>query len=117
MVGGFAVAYGTQDQDIVARHACMSINRPVSCGQDSVLRTAATTRRHGAALNSQTSPPLHSHYNQDGYGDKQPGARLLGDERILYAIVPLFNMNKQTGATAFVPGSRQSKQTGICCRP
>ena len=68
----------------------MSINRPLACGAESVKERAAKRYPHGK-LNGQG---LDTHFNQDGHGD----------EPIYYCIVPLFDMNKATGATALVPG-------------
>ena len=61
-------------------------------------QTAAATRRHRAGLNPETTPPLHCHHDQDGWGES---------EHLVYGIVPLFDMNRVTGATAVVPRSHR----------
>jgi len=89
----------------------MMINLPTSTQNEATLAMAERNYRHGK-LNAQG---LHTHYNQvctcflvapssaeltgsapllqDGYGD---------DELICYAILPIFDMNRETGATAIV---------------
>ena len=90
VVSAFAIACGTAE--LVAAFDAMSINRPLSTGEESVRQRAARSYAHGK-LNAGT---LHTHHDQEGYG---------GQERICYGIVPLYDMNKATGATAIVPGS------------
>ena len=70
----------------------MVVNLPTSTGNESALQVAQTDYAHGK-LNAAG---LHTHYDQDGFGD---------DELICYAICPLWDMNRETGATAIVPGS------------
>jgi hypothetical protein len=94
IVGGFAAAYGG-DPELLAAYDRMMINLPTSTGNEHTLRTAATSFQHGK-LNAAG---LHTHYNQDGYGDS---------ELICYAICPLWDMNRETGATAIVPGAADS---------
>jgi ectoine hydroxylase-related dioxygenase (phytanoyl-CoA dioxygenase family) len=79
----------------LAAYDRMMINLPTSTGNEHTLRTAATSFQHGK-LNAAG---LHTHYNQDGYGDS---------ELICYAICPLWDMNRETGATAIVPGAADS---------
>eukprot|EP01052_Picozoa_sp_SAG31_P049687 SAG31_NODE_10996_length_1075_cov_0.922131_2_plen_90_part_00 len=67
----------------------MMINLPTSTQNEATLAMAERNYRHGK-LNAQG---LHTHYNQDGYGD---------GELICYAILPIFDMNRETGATAIV---------------
>ena len=47
---------------------------------------------------------MHNHFNQDGFGE---------DVYICYAIMPLYDMNEQTGATAIVPGSHTTENRGL----
>lgn len=90
VVGGFAAAYG--EDELLAAYDRMMINLPTSTFNEHTLQTARTNYQHGK-LNAAG---LHTHYNQDGYGD---------EELICYAICPLWDMNRETGATAIVPGS------------
>ena len=93
VVGGFQAAYGTQE--VVAAYDRMMINLPTSTGNEASLAQASRQYTHGK-LNAQG---LHTHWNQDGYGDS---------EFICYAILSLWDMNRETGATAIVPGSVRS---------
>ena len=88
-------AYG--EPEVLAAYDRMMINLPTSTANEHTLRTAQTNFDHGK-LNAAG---LHTHYNQDGYGD---------DELICYAIMPLWDMNRETGATAIVPGSHLKVQ-------
>jgi hypothetical protein len=91
VVRAFEAAYG---EPAVAAYDRMSVNLPTSSGNPAPLRIAATTFKHGKlAANS-----LHTHFNQDGYGDEQ---------LICYAIFNFWDMNKSGGATAIVPGSHK----------
>ena len=86
---GFATVYGTSD--LVTSFDRASINRPHACGSESVLRMGSGPARLDAGR-------LHTHFNQDGYGR---------DVLICYGILPLWDMNRKTGATAIVPGSHK----------
>ena len=90
---GFAAVYGTSD--LVTSFDRASINRPASCGAESVLKMGSGPARLFANR-------LHTHFNQDGYGE---------DVLITYGVMPLWDMDRRTGATAIVPGShRLSKE-------
>jgi hypothetical protein len=95
VVGGFAAAYG--ESEIIAAYDQMVINLPTSTGNANTMRIAQTNYEHGK-LNAAG---LHTHYDQDGFGDA---------ELICYAICPLWDMNRETGATAIVPGSHVKVQ-------
>ena len=84
--GAFAAAYECTTEDIVAAYDRMSVNLPTSSGNEAALRVASRSFEHGK-LNAQE---LHTHFNQDGYGD----------ELICYGIMPLWDMNKAGGASA-----------------
>lgn len=84
--GAFAAAYECSTEDIVASYDRMSVNLPTSSGNEAALRVASRSFEHGK-LNAQE---LHTHFNQDGYGD----------ELICYGIMPLWDMNKAGGASA-----------------
>lgn len=97
VLDAFHAAYGTHgDADLVAAYDRMSLNLPVSSGNAAALRVAAATSPHGKFGVAQR---MHTHVGQF-YG---PG--FAGPE--YYAIVPLFDMNRRTGATAVVPGSHR----------
>ena len=72
----------------------MSVNLPTSSGNEEVLRVASTITAHGKFGVAQQ---MHTHsgffYGPDYHGPE------------FYGIVPLFDMNAKTGATALVPGS------------
>jgi hypothetical protein len=74
----------------------MSVNLPVSSGNPRALRMAAATSQHGKFGVAQR---MHTHLGQF-YGPEFKGPEY-------YAIVPLFDMNRNTGATALVPGSHR----------
>lgn len=84
--GAFAAAYECSTEDIVASYDRMSVNLPTSSGNEAALRVASRKFEHGK-LNAQE---LHTHFNQDGYGD----------ELICYGIMPLWDMNRAGGASA-----------------
>jgi hypothetical protein len=86
---GFATVYGTHD--LVTSFDRASINRPQACGAESVLNMGSGPARLDADR-------LHTHFNQDGYGE---------EVQICYGILPLWDMNRRTGATAIVPGSHK----------
>ena len=86
VLDSFAAAYGTED--LVAAYDNMAINRPASCGQESVLSLG---NGRGEGVTHRWDQSLHNHFNQDGFGE---------DVYICYAIMPLFDMNEKTGATA-----------------
>ena len=88
----FAAAYGTDD--LVAAYDNMAINRPASCQQPGVL-SLGNGRGEGVAHRWDQS--MHNHFNQDGFGE---------DVYVCYAIMPLFDMNERTGATAVSSRSR-----------
>jgi len=92
MAAAFATAYGTEQ--FVAAFDAMSVNRPLSTRSPSVQQRADTTYPHGK-LNPAR---LHTHHDQEGYGE---------GELICYGILPLYDMNQATGATAIVPGSHR----------
>lgn len=64
VVRAFEAAYG---EPAVAAYDRMSVNLPVTSGNPAALRVAETGYSHGK-LNAMG---LHTHYNQDGYGDDQ----------------------------------------------
>jgi len=72
------------------------VNLPVSSGNPAALRVAAATSQHGKFGVAQR---MHTHVGQF-YGPDFKGPEY-------YAIVPLFDMNRNTGATALVPGSHR----------
>lgn len=93
----FHTAYGTHaDSELIASYDRMSINLPVSSGNPEALRVAAATSQHGKFGVAQR---MHHHLGQF-YGPDFKGPEY-------YAIVPLFDMNRNTGATALVPGSHR----------
>lgn len=97
VIAAFHAAYGTHDDaELVAVFDRMSVNLPISSGNPAALRMAAATSQHGKFGVAQR---MHTHLGQF-YG---PG--FTGPE--YYAIVPLFDMNRNTGATALVPGSHR----------
>jgi hypothetical protein len=59
----------------------MSVNLPTTSGNEAALRVAAERFAHGK-LRANT---LHTHYNQDGYGD---------DQLICYAVFNFWDTNK-----------------------
>jgi len=72
----------------------MSVNLPTSSGNEEVLRVASTRTAHGKFGVAQQ---MHTHSGRF-YGPDYAGLEF-------YGIVPLFDMNAKTGATALVPGS------------
>ena len=84
---GFATIYGTDE--LVTSFDRASINRPQACGSEAVLKMGSGPGRLDAGR-------LHTHFNQDGYGE---------DVLICYGILPLWDMNRTTGATTIVPGN------------
>jgi len=100
VIDAFHAAYGTHDDgELVAGYDRMSVNLPVSSGNPAAQRMAATTSRHGKFGVAQR---MHTHAGQF-YGPDFNGPEY-------YAIVPLFDMNRNTGATAVVPGSHRKVQ-------
>jgi hypothetical protein len=77
----------------------MSVNLPVSSSNPAALRVAAATSSRGKFGVAQR---MHTHVGQF-YGPDFSGPEY-------YAIVPLFDMNRNTGATAVVPGSQRKAQ-------
>jgi phytanoyl-CoA dioxygenase PhyH len=97
VINAFHAAYGTQgDSELVAAFDRMSVNLPVSSSNPAALRVAAATSQHGKFGVAQR---MHVHVGQF-YGPSFTGPEY-------YAIVPLFDMNRNTGATALVPGSHR----------
>ena len=97
VINAFHAAYGTHDDsELVAAYDRMSVNLPVSSGNPAALRVAAATSQHGKFGVAQR---MHTHVGQF-YGPEFKGPEY-------YAIVPLFDMNRNTGATALVPGSHR----------
>jgi len=97
VVDAFHAAYGTHDgSELVAAYDRMSVNLPTSSGNPAALRVAAATSQHGKFGVAQR---MHTHVGQF-YGPHFEGPEY-------YAIVPLFDMNRNTGATALVPGSHR----------
>ncbi len=97
VIQAFHAAYGTHhDAELVAAYDRMSVNLPLSSANPAALRMAAVSSQHGKLGVAQR---MHTHLGQF-YG---PGFN--GPE--YYAIVPLFDMNRTTGATALVPGSHR----------
>jgi hypothetical protein len=93
----FHAAYGTHDDsELVANYDRMSVNLPVSSGNPAALRVAQATSQHGKFGVAQR---MHTHVGQF-YGPEFKGPEY-------YAIVPLFDMNRSTGATALVPCSHR----------
>jgi ectoine hydroxylase-related dioxygenase (phytanoyl-CoA dioxygenase family) len=100
VIHAFHAAYGTHDDsELVAAYDRMSVNLPVSSGNPAALRVAAATSQHGKFGVAQR---MHTHIGQF-YGPEFEGPEY-------YAIVPLFDMNRNTGATALVPGSHRKVQ-------
>jgi hypothetical protein len=100
VIRAFHAAYGThEDAELVAAYDRMSVNLPVSSGNPEALRMAAATSQHGKFGVAQR---MHTHVGQF-YGPEFKGPEY-------YAIVPLFDMNRNTGATALVPGSHRKAQ-------
>jgi hypothetical protein len=97
VISAFHAAYGTRDDtELVANYDRMSVNLPLSSGNPAALRVAAATSQHGKFGVAQR---MHTHVGQF-YGPEFEGPEY-------YAIVPLFDMNRNTGATALVPGSHR----------
>jgi len=100
VIQAFHAAYGThEDSELVAAYDRMSVNLPVASSNPAALRMAAATSQHGKFGVSQR---MHTHLGQF-YGPDFSGPEY-------YAIVPLFDMNRSTGATAVVPGSHRKAQ-------
>jgi hypothetical protein len=100
VINAFHAAYDTHDDsELVASYDRMSVNLPVSSGNPATLRVAAATSPHGKFGVAQR---MHTHLGQF-YGPEFKGPEF-------YAIVPLFDMNRNTGATALVPGSHRKVQ-------
>lgn len=101
VVQGFVTAIG--EPDLTHAFDRMSINLPTSSGNPAALERAAQSYEHGKFGVMQS---MHTHKN--GYYDKlnesQTGEPEYTD---YYGIVPLWDMNKATGATALVPGSHR----------
>ena len=96
VIAAFHAAYGTHaDPELVAAYDRMSVNLPTSSGNPEALRVAATSSRNAGKFG--VAQQMHTHSGQF-YGPDFSGPEF-------YAIVPLFDMNRKTGATALVPGS------------
>ena len=96
VIAGFQAAFG--ERELTAAFDRMSINLPTAAGNEGVVqRLAATNHAHGR-LNMQE---LHTHKNS--YYDERNGAPFTD----FYSIIPLWDMNQRTGATAVVPGSHK----------
>ena len=102
VVQGFATAIG--EPDLTHAFDRMSINLPTSSGNPAALERAAQSYEHGKFGVMQS---MHTHKNgyYDELNESQTGEPEYTD---FYGIVPLWDMNKATGATAVVPGSRAS---------
>ena len=94
VLAGFAAAYQVPENQLVADFDRMSINLPTSSGNEAALRVSDRRYPHGKLGVAQE---MNTHWT-DYYGP---------DHTNYYAIVPLFDMNQQTGATALVPGSHK----------
>jgi hypothetical protein len=92
---GFRAAY--REDDLTAAYDRMSVNLPTATGNKTVLQKAATSYEHGKL----DMMDLHTHANT--YYDERNGKPFTD----FYSIVPLWDMNKATGATAVVPGSHK----------
>lgn len=100
VIGAFHAAYGTHDDaELVAAFDRMSVNLPVSSDNPAALRVARATSQHGKFGVAQR---MHVHVGQY-YGPDFSGPEY-------YGILPLFDMNRSTGATALVPGSHRKVQ-------
>lgn len=100
VINAFHAAYDTHDDgELVAAYDRMSVNLPVSSGNPAALRMAAARSQHGKFGVAQR---MHTHLGEFH------GPEFSGPE--YYAIVPLFDMNRNTGATAVVPGSHRKVQ-------
>lgn len=100
VINAFHAAYGTRDDaELVAAFDRMSVNLPISSGNPAALRVAGATSQHGKFGVAQR---MHVHVGQF-YGPEFTGPEY-------YSIVPLFDMNRNTGATALVPGSHRKVQ-------
>eukprot|EP01052_Picozoa_sp_SAG31_P000064 SAG31_NODE_2_length_46263_cov_45.908043_34_plen_203_part_00 len=73
VLSAFAAAYGTDD--LVTAYDNMAVNRPITCEQPS-MTTMGTGR--GEKVAHRWDASLHTHLNQDGFGD---------DVFIVYAIL------------------------------
>gem|GEM_PF-2012434 len=96
VIAGFQAAY--QEQDLTAAFDRMSINLPTATQNEGVLQRLASTNHAHGRLNMQE---LHTHKNS--YYDERNGAPFTD----FYSIIPLWDMNQGTGATAIVPGSHK----------
>lgn len=95
VMGAFHAAYGTQrDTELVAMYDRMSVNLPTSSGNPETLRVAGESTSLGKFGVAQQMHTHAGNFYSDGF---------TGDE--FYGIIPLFDMNRKTGATALVPGS------------
>lgn len=105
VINAFHAAYGTHDDtELVAAYDRMSVNLPIASGNPAALRVAAATSQHGKFGVAQR---MHTHLGQF-YGPAFEGPEY-------YAIVPLFDMNRTTGATALVPGSHRKVREIEAC--
>ncbi len=96
VIAGFQAAY--QEQDVIPAFDRMSINLPTAAENEGVQRRLAATNHAHGRLNMQE---LHTHKNS--FYDERNGAPFTD----FYSIVPLWDMNQATGATAVVPGSHK----------
>lgn len=91
VMNAYATVCDCQPDELIASFDRMSINRPATCGEESVTKLGATAEMLDARR-------LHTHFGQDG-------GIFNGDVPKYYSILSLYDMNKKTGATALVPGS------------
>jgi hypothetical protein len=88
VLAAFAAAFGTPE--LVSLFDVMGLNLPTSSGNRDALRVAATRTALGKFGAEQ---PMHAHAGHWYEGCTGPQ---------FYGIVPLFEMNRKTGATALV---------------
>lgn len=91
VIDAYATVCDCEPDELIASFDRMSINRPATCGEESVTKLGATEEMLDARR-------LHTHFGQDG-------GIFNGDVPKYYSILSLYDMNKKTGATAIVPGS------------
>ena len=96
VIAGFQAAYG--EEELTAAFDRMSVNLPTATKNEGVLRRLASTNHAHGRLNMQE---LHTHKNS--FYDERNGAPFTD----FYSIIPLWDMNQSTGATAVVPRSHK----------
>tara|TARA_B100000676_G_scaffold307134_1_gene364892 strand:- start:135 stop:1067 length:933 start_codon:yes stop_codon:yes gene_type:complete len=94
VIKGFQAAY--QEEELTAAFDRMSVNLPTAAGNEGVTKRLETTNHAHGRLNMQE---LHTHKNS--FYDERNGAPFTD----FYSIIPLWDMNQGTGATAVVPRS------------